>query len=536
MLKQKKTPFRGTNQSNIKYDSRRTHILFFALLIVSVILRLAFLSTLYKHDDGDTARDYMIARHIAKLHEFPLVGPNIAIYESVRASPLYYYLLSIPIHIQDSVYSIGVFNIILQSLSIISLYALAFMLFGQATATMTVALLLLNQEIFSQSFYMIQAHFGHFFFNSSYAFLAYGYLHKSLKSTYVSMILFALGCTIAFHGFPAAIGYLLVTLSILKSLQAKPKQIVFGLIGMLCIAMFFYAPMLINVIRAGNTLFLIQEPVYITSLENFPIRIISNIRLAMDDWIHALWLPPILKNIVLGLLICTFTYNLITSKSKESRFALIISLFIVQIAFLAACLHIETNSYQYDAATGLTVLLLAYAVTSTWPQNTLGSISRWLTTACLLLLVIPTYGYVQWQRSQMRQEQSLQNRLSPLYAYLDQQRLQHPDNWNRTFQIAMYNGRVNMYRWKDSVIWNALELHYNKPFVRISNDGYSFATISPNNERFLLICEEYTSIQDALSRCVPPFIADQEGQHYTMETLSDSSPNGYIIFIATIKK
>ncbi len=509
------------------------HWLFFILLIFSIGFRLSLLPTLYRLDDGDTARDYMIARHIAVYHEYPTIGPNNAIYDSVRASPFYYYLLSIPIFIHDSVYSIGVMNILLQALSMLFLYTLAYIVFGQTTATLTAILLLFNQELFSQSFYMIQAHFGHVFFNGSYTLLAYGYLRKSLVSLYASIILFSLGCIVSFHGFPALLGYLIIVYLVLRSQKATTPFILSIYGSMALIGLIAYAPTLINIINLSNTTFLIDEPVYVQSFTHFPTRIVDNLRLALNDWVTALWLTPQIKNIFLGVLCASLMRFIIWEKAKITRVIIVVILvYLIQVGFLAALLRIETNSYQYDAITGLMLILVAFATSATWPKNLFGRIACTLSIICLIFLVIPTQGYVQWQQSQMSQPQKLESKLNPLFRYINIQKSMHPTDWFKQFQIAMYNGRANMYHWKESVIWNALELRYNTPLVKAVNYGYNYAPLTTRENTYIVICEEYDSLDDATSRCIGSFMEGRNETVYSTHVISDESPDGYIIFSA----
>ncbi len=475
----------------------------------------------------------MVARHIALYQQYPTIGPNNAIYDSARASPLYYYLLSIPILINDSIYSIGVLNILLQALSILFLYALAYILFGPTTAILTALLLLLNQELFSQSFYMIQAHFGHVFFNGSYAFLAYSYIRKSRISLYISAIFFSLGCIVSFHGFPALLGYLIIIYLILRSQKASLQRIlsVYGTMALL--VLFFYTPTLINIITSRNALFLVKEPVYIQTLNDFPIRVISNIRLALNDWMTSLWLLPQIKNALLGILCVSLIRFMIWEKTKLTRIITIVILaYLSQVGFFAALLRTETNSYQYDAITGLAVILLAFSAGSTWPKNLFGRIASMLSIIGLMFLVIPTHGYIQWQQLQMSQPQKLESKLEPLFRYIDEQKVIHPTDWSKRFQIAMYNGRANMYHWKESVIWNALEHRYTTPFVRVVNTGYNYTPLATSETRYILICEEYTSLQDATNRCISSFMQKREDSTYVIRVISDNSPHGYIIYTA----
>ena len=502
------------------------------MLLIGIFMRFSLLDTLYEIDDGDVARDYMIARHIVKYSEYPLIGPNNAVYDAVRASPLYYYLLAVPVAIHDNVHNIGVFNIILQAISMVFVYGIALLLFGQSTALVTAVLLLLNQELFSQSFYMIQAHFGHVFFNGSYLFLTYSYLHKSRLSLYASVIFFALGCIVSFHGFPALIGYLIILYFVTRSQKASIPQMLSLYGSMLLLGMIFYTPMLHAMLISRNAWFLVQDPVYIQSFTDLPIRIVSNIRLALNDWVTSLWLTSQTKNIFLGILCISLLRFLIWEKAKLTRAIIgILVAYLFQVGFLAALLRVQTNSYQYDSITGLTLIVLAFAATASWPKNLLGRIASTLSIIGLIFLIIPTSGYIEWQQSRTHQPQ----KLAPLMQYLDEQKIIHPTDWNKRFQIAMYNGHTNMYHWKESVIWNALEHRYELPFIRVVNYGYNYDPLAKNASHYILICEEYASIQDAARDCISAFAQDHEETTYIPQRISDESPHGYIIFSMQLK-
>lgn len=515
--------------------NNRIHIIFIIFLLIGSAIRISYFNDLYDVTDGDTARDYMVARHVVKYHEYPLTGPNNAVYDALRASPLYYYLLSIPIAINDNVYSIGVLNVLLQAVAISSLYGLAFILFGQTTAIVTAILLLFNQELFFQSFYMIQAHFGYAFFNLSYFFLSLGYVRRSYNTVFTGTILFTLGCSVAFHGFPALFGFLLITFAILKSLRTPPSDIWRLFISMACVGVFFYTPIIIRLIEANQGLFLMKEPVYALSISTFPIKILGNIRLAIDAWMTAPWISPSVKNLLLSGLGLLLLYNTVRHKLKASIYALILSAYTLQVVILASFLRTQTHSYQYDAITGLAFVLMAFTTTSLWTKNIYNRATSIIFTLALIFLVIPNSGLGKRIQTQTTQIQIDQAHMTPLFRYIERLKKEYPTDWNIRFQIAMYDGKLNMYHWKESVIWNELEHRYNIPFVRVTNDGYNYETLNKRDERYILLCDNYTSIEDAKKRCVSSFLSNHQGLAFTTQIESDKSPEGYILLIEEIK-
>lgn len=511
-------------------------ILLICLYACMLVLKLYLLPHLYQVDDGDTARDYMVARHIAYYNEYPRTGPNISFIDSLRASPLYYYLLAIPVRVYDSTLSIGVFNILIQAISVISLCVLAYILFGPTTALVCAVALLFSQELFSQSFFMIQSHMGQLFFNVSYALLAFGYIRQRYQPILFSSILFTLGCTVSFHGFPVLCGYLALLFVVLRKIHVRPRKILATYALMLLFSGAWYFPMVWLAIHNSTT----PSVTELFSILKLPSTNIlsqagASLLIASSDWLRSEWLTPSTKHLIFWYTVATSIVLVSGGHTKAYVYARIIALYILPVIFLASLVPLTTYSYQYDAIAGLILIVLCFTATHAYRNGFVGNILTAAHVILLLLLNTPSPGYFQWIREQIGSSQKLALKIAPLVTYLDVQKQKHPDTWSQ-FQIAVYNGIANNYHWKDSVVLNELEQRYDIPFVTVSNRGYSFDMRYTKSSPYIIVCDEYASVIDAKQRCLSEFLQSQKDPLYDITMISNTSHDQYTVFWATRKK
>jgi len=136
------------------------HKIFLGLfLIISFLIRINRLdfplSALFAWGDG--TRDYLIASHIVKYGEFPFVGPYNLLYESgIKGSPVYFYILSLPLLIYNHPLTLGFVNIILQVLVLVLIFLTVRSIFNIRVALIAVVLFGFNPEVIKMSDYIWQ--------------------------------------------------------------------------------------------------------------------------------------------------------------------------------------------------------------------------------------------------------------------------------------------------------------------------------------------------------------------------------------------
>lgn len=139
--------------ASMKSLSKRVPIIGYFLTHTRELLLLVFLFCMgyvlvarldYPPHGDDMYRDYVIARNIVLYHEYPLVGPVMNAYAqpfgAMRNSPVYYYVLSLPLLFYDHVLALGIFGILLQLITIVFFYILGSFLWSKKIGCATAVL------------------------------------------------------------------------------------------------------------------------------------------------------------------------------------------------------------------------------------------------------------------------------------------------------------------------------------------------------------------------------------------------------------
>ena len=199
-------------------------------VLLTVILAASFLVRILHLDYplsetfwwGDSTRDYLVASHILKYQEFPLVGPYNLLFESgIRNSPLYFYALAAFLIPFNHPLTLSFFNIILQMLTLFLIFFLTKKMFGVNTALLATALLSFNPEAIKQSDYIWQPYLMHSVALLSLYFLIKTYFEENFKFYLVSLITLTLAFALHSSAFPWLPVFLLSGVIFLKNKWIK---------------------------------------------------------------------------------------------------------------------------------------------------------------------------------------------------------------------------------------------------------------------------------------------------------------------------
>lgn len=134
-------------------------IFLLAILLASFILRVNRLDypLSYTFAWGDGTRDYLVASHIVRYHEFPKTGPyNLLDSSGVKSSPVYFYILALPLIIYNHPLTLAVVNLLLQMVSLVLIYLITKNQFNQKTAIISLILFSFNPEVIKFADYIWQ--------------------------------------------------------------------------------------------------------------------------------------------------------------------------------------------------------------------------------------------------------------------------------------------------------------------------------------------------------------------------------------------
>lgn len=119
---------------------KRTHFILILLLFTSVFLRTQHLPSMW---DGDIARDYLVAYHINKYQEYPLVG-HAASGINFYYPPYYYYFLSVLMRFSTNYFYLLLLFSLLNALSVLTVYGIGKLWFSTKVGLIAALLLMFS--------------------------------------------------------------------------------------------------------------------------------------------------------------------------------------------------------------------------------------------------------------------------------------------------------------------------------------------------------------------------------------------------------
>ncbi len=134
-------------------------MLFLIILLVSFLVRISRFDfpASYTFAWGDGTRDFLVASHILKYHELPLNGPYNLLYDvGVHNSPIYFYIISLPLALFNNILTLSLVNIFIQLGVIILIYLIAKLKLNYTAAIAAVLLFSFNPEVIKQADFVWQ--------------------------------------------------------------------------------------------------------------------------------------------------------------------------------------------------------------------------------------------------------------------------------------------------------------------------------------------------------------------------------------------
>jgi len=266
------------------------------ILFISLLLRINVFthsgSPSYYYIQPDYARDYLIANHIIKYHEFPL---DIHSSPGTVGPPTYFYLLSFFLFLKNNIVFLGFINIFLQIAVLISIYLLARAIFNKETGLISLILYGLNPQIVDQSYFVWQPWVMQPFLLLSYLFLFLAYKKRNYKLLISSIGLFVF--SLAIHSSPFALlpAFIVLAFYVLRSQKKQIKLVKY--LGMIIAFIGTYAVMYFPLYLAIKTTSTHSHPAsinqFLTNLGHFSLsEIVRGIWPAVETLLGYLFVTP----------------------------------------------------------------------------------------------------------------------------------------------------------------------------------------------------------------------------------------------------
>lgn len=510
------------------------HIIFFIVLLFGFIFRLAIFPNNYAVGSTDVAQDYLVANHIVAYKEYPLVGPANRIYPTVSTSPFYYYFLALPLLVHNSMFTLGYVNILGQIVTIIALYFLAYTLFSPGVALLAGLLLVGNQQLIDNSFYMSQPWAAEPFFYSSYLLLAIGYTRKNYAAIVGSSVLFMVAIGLGLFGFPLLPVYLLFVYFALREAMATRTRMEFVFGGMIFLGLVFWAPVMSYLQKTHNFWFFITDKAYVSGILGYIMQFAANIGFIFDGWMSTDWVPQLVRIMLLTVPVSLLAYQWYYDRTNQRRFMIILCAFLFQ-AVLFGSLFQKTDVFSFIAGGGMVILLYSYGALSVWPKTKVGLTGSVISILLLVIVTVPTPSYVQARLTSVNGQFMIMNAVSAMSAGVSEAESQYGADWPAHIAIVEYGSYASPnYNPLKNIFWLYIEQSTHTKLTRISGDLETVQPVTAQNDFVFVVCDGSGNIQRAVTECIPKFSA-QYPRHTIERLLYDGGKTGkYIVYLARL--
>lgn len=494
--------------------SQRTELLIvLVVLIIGFTFRLWRLTSRYDVTQGDVARDYLVARHIIVFHEYVGLGPPNSVFDDLRNSPFYYYFLATPLLIKDSIYTLGVFGVLLQIITIVSAWWFTRTIFGRAAAFICFFLYVASAQFITHTEFMWQPFAAHTLFNTSYALLALGYVKKQYSVVFLSAILYVFGLGIGFYGIPAIPVFVALLICVLLSVRAKTSQFVAIFLSMASIGAIFYVPVLVAYGSSVNGSWFIANSGFAQTLPQH-VANISRVAFVLFGTFLNYWeSPEWIKYIVPWILIFLTAVAFVVAPRQKKRYMMWIIFFILQPVL--ATLLIKGNIYDhyFTVVIGPLIAIVSYSFVALFRVNFGVRIVSIVAMLFVVILTLPDKKYAAYvfkgnsDISKIHQES-----VQWVFDELNNLQNRRGYSWRENTNIIVYTQRNGLTA-SDSIYWAPLEHMSGSRLVRITNYYYNNYIPIGNDPLVVLVCMDYTSETDRNRSCEQDFIRKNPEYH-----------------------
>lgn len=435
-------------------------LIFLIIIILSLVVRISSFDFPFNYifEWGDGTRDYLVANHIVKYKEFPLVGPFNLLYEGgIRNSPLYFYLLAVMLVPFNHVLTLSAINIVLQIGVIILVYFISKKIFNQVTALVAMTLFSFNPEVLRQSDYIWQPHLMLVFVLVSLLLFLY-------KKKVISFFVLALASAIHNSAVPWIPVFLL-----LVSFKDKVK----GSIIFILSSILFYLPLVFYYFKQPGifNLNLESNQIYIRSINEY----FSNLVINIGFLLQAFGLNSTAHYLVVLILI--FVYLILVKKTIPDKRGMFFVVALVFLPIVSAAFFNKVRLHYLTLSMPIFAILIAKLIVSI-PKWKLG----YLIPIIFLLFFLKIFTGDFKTFSSFKEPLINQKLLAQITREILKEDLD-------SFQVRSYAVSANSafyYPILDTVLLVPLEQTLNKKIVRLfDNSAYNHQQIG--SDKYIVV-------------------------------------------------
>jgi hypothetical protein len=485
----------------------RSDIPIYLFIFLIFLLRISLYGDNYPNlNTLDPSLEYLVASHMIKYQEFPLVGTTAFDGKATVNSPLYYYFIAVFLLIFRSVFTLYALNIVLQSAMTVIIYHTVKRLFGKSAAIIAALFRALSMWSMETSQFFFQPYIMQpFFFASIYSIIR-SYTERSFRWLIASIL-----CMHAATGFylsslpyiPLYLGALFMTLQRLPHKYKHRLTLFFLIMGF--IACF---GTVINLTMSRQTLTLLPEQALTVSS---PTRYIE--KFIQFFQLHQHLTSPFQNSLFREMLPrypawwIPFFLGIVMLLTRRSRFEKISVIFLwiaigIPIA-ITPLFKTPVSDWYLHLSMGFTMIYIAMVLGKTFFSHPHGYSAGILTTATLL--IFSANGF------QFQVPQHYQTAISGASAVQKEIENIHPTDSDVNFSFIQFMvwERDQKFRYTnnpDYLFWHLLEKQTKKKYLSI-NTEIGLPNIPSNTPYVFLTCTGTSekTIKEAQKTCVSLF-------------------------------
>lgn len=502
-------------------------ILLAILLLFSFVIRVANfnIESIYSNWDGN--RLYLVANHIVKYREFPLVGASTGYIPELKKSPFWYYFTAALLLIENDILFLGWVNILFSVITILLVYFLARAMFGKGTALIAALLFSFSEFSFHQAIFFIwDAFIAQTFIILSLLMFVLSVRKRNYIFLLIGLLIFSVASAINLSsGLYIIPAILLLIFYILKKQKRQIIHYLGAFATLLATFLIFFSPVAIYQITNQNALSYISQKALI-ALSDFLPQLASLLYIFSDSYFLNLKSGMFsLNNFTFLAIVALLVYSLLILKNNTKK-SFYFFIFVFILTPLTIITLFQVNKPFYDPQTMPIYGLLRYFLASivlfiiliSDVINSILSKPYQLPIKILLILCLIYVSFPSLSNSlnnlhnlPVKLLNNLQSQTPEVIAakIIEQEihRVKGEKHLNHTnfFQISTYTrGRDGDYFLDNPAFWVILEKNLNTKLVEIRNESiWTYKQIG-GNEIIFLICFGYTNKEDEKT-CIDSF-------------------------------
>ena len=464
-------------------------IIFLLILSISVVVRINQVDfpLSWGFAWGDGTRDYLVANHIVKYGEFPLLGPyNLFFDNGIYNSPLYFYILAGALYFYNHVLTLAVLAILLQLSTIVLIFAITKHLFGKTAALLAAAFYSFNPQVLQTGVYVWQPNLM-----ESVAYLSLFILITQKKHFRGWVfVLFAVAFTLHNSAFPALPIFLWYTRYYLK-----------GIFFFAATVTTLYLSVIFFTLTSLSKIDFAKKAVLITSFRDYLNNFLSNANQLLDAFGLVNQYGLVLALLVVILL---YFFKIRDTQSRKKLTFLMLALFIAPVVL--ASFFNKIRPHYLILSLGAFSIFISQVITALGYRGRLYFLASLIVAILFFKALTADFAFIKEAPTALTNSKMMDNIILKVEDELI--RIQNDEGLKNFgfFQVRSYafdKTDFFYYPVMDTILLASLEDRLNQKLTKISDDSpYNHVQIG-GKKYLLVVCYEF--VQKGSAACLEEF-------------------------------